>query len=82
MIIVGVFVLLSQLGIIALLLSVLNLPAIVLFSLVLILVGFVLIRGASLIAYGPERQKKDHDELDYKDIDHADQDSWDYKKRY
>ena len=76
------FVLLSQLGIIALLLSSLNLPAIVLFALVLILVGFVLIRGASLIASGPDYQRKDRNELDYKDVAYEDQDIWEYKKRY
>ena len=82
LIIAGVFVLLSQLGLLGLLLSTLNLPAIVLFALVLILVGFVLIRGASLIAYGPDHQRKDRNELDYKDLTYEDQDPWEYKKRY
>ena len=82
LIIAGVFVLLSQLGLLGLLLSTLNLPAIVLFALVLILVGFVLIRGASLIAYSPDNQKKDRNELDYKDLTYEDQDPWEYKKRY
>lgn len=50
LIIAGPFVLLSQLGVLGLLLSTLNIPAIVLFALVLIVVGFVLIRGPSLIA--------------------------------
>ena len=82
LIIAGVFVLLSQLGLLGLLLSTLNLPAIVLFALVLILVGFVLIRGASLIAYSSNHQKKDRNELDYKDLTYEDQDPWEYKKRY
>jgi len=82
LIIAGAFVLLSQLGIIGLLLTTLNLPAIVLFALVLILVGIVLIRGASLIAYSPYHQRKDRNELDYKDLTFEDQDPWEYKKRY
>ena len=82
LIIAGVFVLLSQLGLLGLLISTLNLPAIVLFALVLILVGFVLIRGESLIAYSSNHQKKDRNELDYKDLTYEDQDPWEYKKRY
>ena len=82
LIIAGVFVLLSQLGLLGLLLSTLNLPAIVLFALVLIVVGFVLIRGPSLIAYSPDHQRKDRNELDYKDLTYEDQDTWEYKKRY
>jgi dipeptide/tripeptide permease len=65
-----------------LLLSTLNIPAIVLFALVLIVVGFVLIRGPSLIAYSPDHQRKDRNELDYKDLTYEDQDTWEYKKRY
>jgi hypothetical protein len=82
LIIAGAFVLLSQLGIIGLLLNTLNLPAIVLFALVLILVGIVLIRGASLIAYSPDHQRKDRNELDYKDLTYEDQDPWGHEKRY
>jgi len=82
LIIAGAFVLLSQLGVIGLLLSTLNLPAIVLFAFVLIVVGIVLIRGASLIAYGPDHQRKDRNELDYKDLTFEDQDPWEYKKRH
>ena len=82
LIIAGAFVLLSQLGILGLLLNTLNLPAIVLFALVLILIGIVLIRGASLIAYSPEHQRKDRNELDYKDLTFENQDPWESKKRY
>jgi hypothetical protein len=82
LIIAGAFVLLSQLGVLGLLLNTLNLPAIVLFALVLILVGIVLIRGASLIAYSPKHQRKDRNELDYKDLTYEDHDPWEYKKRY
>ncbi|MGA2884640.1 MAG: hypothetical protein ABSE80_05755 [Halobacteriota archaeon] len=82
LIIAGLFVLLSQLGVLGLLLSTLNIPAIVLFALVLIVVGFVLIRGPSLIAYSPDHQRKDRNELDYKDLTYEDLDTWDYKKRY
>jgi len=82
LIIAGLFVLLSQLGVLGLLLSTLNIPAIVLFALVLIVVGFVLIRGPSLIAYSPDHQRKDRNELDYKDLTYEDQDMWEYKKRY
>jgi len=72
LIIAGLFVLLSQLGVLGLLLSTLNIPAIVLFALVLIVVGFVLIRGPSLIAYSPDHQRKDRNELDYKDLTYED----------
>jgi hypothetical protein len=82
LIIAGVYVILSQLGILGLLLSSLNFPAIVLFALVLILIGFVLIRGASLIASGPDYQRKDRNEPDYKDVAYEDHDLWEYKKRY
>jgi len=75
-------VLLSQLGILNLLLSTLNIPVIVLFALVLIIVGIVLIRGATLIGYGPNHQRKERNELDYKDFTYEDTDSWDYDKRY
>ncbi|MGZ4849125.1 MAG: hypothetical protein ACXV2D_06490, partial [Halobacteriota archaeon] len=74
LIIAGAFVLLSQLGILGLLLTTLNLPAVVLFALVLILVGIVLIRGASLIAYSSDHQRKDRNELDYKDLTVEDRD--------
>lgn len=82
LVIVGVFVLLSQLGILGLLLSTLNIPVIVLFALVLIVVGIVLIRGATLISYSPNHQRKDRNELDYKDFTYEDQDSWDHSKKY
>jgi lipopolysaccharide export LptBFGC system permease protein LptF len=82
LVIVGVFVLLSQLGILGLLLSTLNIPVIVLLALVLIVVGIVLIRGATLIGYSSNHQRKDRNELDYKDLTYEDKDSWDYGKRY
>jgi hypothetical protein len=82
LVIAGVFVLLSQLGILDLLLSTLNIPVIVLFALVLIIVGIVLIRGATLIGYSPNHHRKDRNELDYKDVTYEDTDSWDYDKRY
>jgi Flp pilus assembly protein TadB len=82
LIIAGAVVLLSQLGVLGLLLNTLNLPAIVLFALALILVGIVLIRGASLIVYSPDHQRKDRNELDFKDLTYEDQDPWEYKKRY
>ena len=80
LVILGVFVILSQLGILGLLLSTFNISIIVLFALVLIIVGIVLIRGASLII--PKDHRKDRNELDYKDITYEDHDSWDAGKRY
>jgi hypothetical protein len=82
LVIAGAFVLLSQLGILGVLLSTLNISVIVLFALVLILVGIVLIRGASLINYSPNHQRKDRSESDYKDFTYEDQDSWDYNRKY
>jgi hypothetical protein len=75
-----VFVILSQLGILGLLLSTFKIPIIVLFALVLIIIGIVLIRGASLII--PKDHRKDRNELDYKDLTYEDQDSWNYSKKY
>lgn len=80
LVILGVFVILSQLGILGILLSTFNISVIVLFALVLIVIGIVLIRGASLII--PKDQRKDRGELDYKDLTHDDHDSWDFGKRY
>jgi len=80
LVLLGVFVILSQLGILGLLLSTFNIPAIVLFALVLIVIGIVLIRGASLII--PKDHRKDRSELDHKDLTYEDQDSWNYGKKY
>ena len=74
--------LLSQMGVLDLLLSTLNIPVIVLFALALIIVGIVLIRGATLISYSPNHQRKERNEIDYKDVTYEDADSWDYGKRY
>jgi hypothetical protein len=79
LVLLGVFVILSQLGILGLLLSTFNISVIVLFALVLIVIGIVLIRGASLII--PKDHRKDRNELDYKDLTYEDQDSWNYGKK-
>jgi hypothetical protein len=80
LVILGVLVVLSQLGILGLLLSTYNISVIVLFALILIVIGIVLIRGARLIS--PKDQRKDRSELDYKDLTYEDHDSWDVGKRY
>jgi hypothetical protein len=80
LVIFGVIVILTQLGILGLLLSTFNISVIVLFALVLIIIGIVLIRGASLII--PKDHRKDRNELDYKDLTYEDQDSWNYSKKY
>jgi hypothetical protein len=80
LVILGVFLVLSQLGILGLLLSTFNISVIVLFALVLIVIGIVLIRGATLII--PKDHRKDRNELDYKDLTYEDQDSGDFGKRY
>lgn len=80
LVIFGVIVILTQLGILGLLLSTFNISVIVLFALVLIIIGIVLIRGASLII--PKDHRKDRNELDYKDLTYEDQDSWKYSKKY
>jgi hypothetical protein len=80
LVISGVFVILSQLGILGLLLNTLNISVIVLIAFILIVIGIVLIRGASLIS--PNQQRKDRSDLEYKDLTYEDQDSWDYGKRY
>jgi len=80
LVILGVFVILSQLGILGILLSTFNISIIVLFALVLIVIGIVLIRGASLII--PKDHRKDRSEMDYKDLTYEDRDSWDSGKRY
>ena len=79
LVILGVFVILSQLGVLGILLSTFNISVIVLFALVLIVIGIVLIRGASLII--PKDHRKDRGES-YKDLTHEDHDSWDFGKRY
>jgi hypothetical protein len=80
LVILGVFVILSELRILGLLLSTFNISIIVLFALVLIVIGIVLIRGASLII--PKDHRNDRSELDYKDLTYEDHDSGDFGKRY
>jgi protein-S-isoprenylcysteine O-methyltransferase Ste14 len=80
LVILGVFVVLSQLGILGILLSTFKISIIVLLALVLIVIGIVLIRGASLIV--PKDHRKDRNEYDYKDLTYEDHDSWDSGKRY
>ncbi|MGZ4904185.1 MAG: hypothetical protein ACXV6K_10225 [Halobacteriota archaeon] len=64
LIIIGIFVLLSQLGILDLL-SALQIPVLVLFALLLIVIGFVLIRGASLVHYSPDHRRQEHATREY-----------------
>ncbi len=95
LIIIGIFVLLAQLGILDLL-SALQIPALVLFALLLIVIGFVLIRGASLFHYGPdyrrqERVTREYDRKgyeerdkappDYYDTTYEDQNTWESNRR-
>ena len=82
LILIGIAVLLSQLGILGFLLSALRIPIIVLLALLLIIVGFVLIKGARLIHYGPNHQRREYSDSDYKELTYEDHDSWDSKKRY
>ncbi len=96
LIIIGIFVLLAQLGILDLL-SALQIPALVLFALLLIVVGFVLIRGASLVRYTPDHRRQEHvtreydrrgydgkDERspEYDEITYEDQDTWESNRRF
>jgi dipeptide/tripeptide permease len=82
LVIAGVLVLLSQLGVLEAVLNTLNISGVVLVALILIVVGVVLIRGASLISYGPNHEQRDRTELDYKDFTYEDQDSSDFGRRY
>jgi protein-S-isoprenylcysteine O-methyltransferase Ste14 len=79
LVILGVFALLYQLGILDLL-STYKISGVVLVALILIVIGIVLIRGASLII--PKDHRKDRSELDYKDFTYEDHDSGDFDKRY
>lgn len=74
LIIAGIFVLLSQLGILDLL-SALQIPALVLFALLLIVIGFVLIRGASLFHYGPDYRRQERVTRDYDQRGHEGRDT-------
>jgi hypothetical protein len=82
LVIAGVLLLLLQLGILETLLDTFNISSVVLVALVLIVVGAVLIRGASLISYGPNKERMDRTELDYKDFTYEDQDSSYFSRRY
>lgn len=97
LIIAGIFVLLSQLGILDFLLSALQIPVLVLFALLLIVIGFVLIRGASLVHYSPDHHKQEHvtreydqkgyggsedESPEYREITHEDQNTWESNKRF
>jgi hypothetical protein len=82
LVIAGVLVLLLQLGILETVLNALNISSIVLVALVLIVVGVVLIRGASLISYDSNHEKRDSSEFDYKNYIYDDQDWPDFGKRY
>lgn len=82
LILVGIAVLLSQLGILGFLLGALRIPIIILLALLLIIVGFVLIKGARLIRYSPNYQGREHSDSDYKEFTYEDHDSWDPGKRY
>lgn len=74
--------LLLQLGVLEAVLNTLNISGVVLVALVLIVVGVVLIRGASLISYGSNHEQRDRTEFDYKDFTYEDQDSSYFGKRY
>ena len=74
--------LLSQSRILGLLLSTPQSFGDRLFAIVLILVGPVLIGGASLMAYSPGQERKERNELDYQDLTYDDQELWGYRKRY
>lgn len=82
LILIGIAVLLSQLGILGFLLSALRIPIIILLALLLIIVGFVLIKGAKLIRYTPGYQGREHRDSDYKELTYENHDSWDPGKRY
>ncbi len=88
--------LLSQLGVLELL-SALQVPALVLFALLLIVIGFVLIRGASLVRYSPDHRRQEHvtREYDrrgyegreewnpeYHETTYEDQNAWESNKRF
>ncbi len=97
LIIAGIFVLLSQLGILDFLLSALQIPVLVLFAVVLIVIGFVLIRGASLVHYSPNSHRQEHvtreygrkgyegredENPAYHEITYEDQNTWESNKRF
>jgi hypothetical protein len=82
LVIAGALVLLAQLGVLDIVLNTLNISSVVLVALVLIVVGIVLIRGASLISYSSNHERRDSTELDYKDYTYEDPDWPDFGKRY
>ncbi len=96
LIIIGIFVLLAQLGVLDLL-SALQIPVLVLFALLLIVIGFVLIRGASLVHYGAnhrrqERVTREYDRKgyenrderapEYNEVTYEDEDTWESNRRF
>ncbi len=96
LIIIGIFVLLAQLGILDLL-SALQIPALVIFSLLLIVIGFVLIRGAALVRYTPDHRReervtreydrrgyegRDDRNPEYDEITYEDQNTWESNRRF
>jgi len=82
LVIAGVLVLLLQLGVLETVLNTFNISGVVLVALVLIVVGVVLIRGASLISYDSSRERRDSTEFDYRDYTDEDPDWPDFGKRY
>jgi len=82
LVIAGVLVLLLQLGVLETVLNTLNISSVVLVALVLIVIGVVLIRGASLISYDSSHERRDNTELDYKNYTYEDPDWPDFGKRY
>ena len=82
LVIAGVLVLLLQLGVLETVLNTFNISGVVLVALVLIVVGVVLIRGASLISYDSSHERRDSTEFDYRDYTDEDPDWPDFGKRY
>ncbi len=96
LIIIGIFVLLAQLGILDLL-GALQIPTVILIALLLIIIGFVLIRGAPFLHPGPNHRRQEHvtREYDrrgyegrddrspeYNEITYEDQDTWESNRRF
>jgi hypothetical protein len=82
LVIAGVLVLLLQLGVLETVLNTLNISSVVLVALVLIVIGVVLIRGASLISYDSSHERRDSTELEDKNYTYEDPDWPDFGKRY
>ncbi len=96
LIIIGIFVLLSQRGILDLL-SALQIPMLILFALLLIVIGFVLIRGASLVRYDTNRhrqervtreydqrgrEERENGDPEYYETTYEDQNRWESNRRF